>query len=177
VPYCSPMAPVVELREHRPGDEDAIVAWAASPAVTRYLTFGPMDVGQVDSWLADVIAQADEVPRRDWTFAATADGQLAGCVVVSTDSAEHRRAEVGFAIAPEHWRRGIASRAVGLAVTKALGELGLHRLWAVCDPNNIGSQRVLESAGFVREGRLRDDLRLDGVWRDSLVYGVLRDDL
>jgi RimJ/RimL family protein N-acetyltransferase len=52
-------------------------------------------------------------------------------------------------------------------------ELGLHRMWADCDPDNVGSWRVLEKIGMRREGHLRENALVKGAWVDSLIYAVL----
>ena len=53
------------------------------------------------------------------------------------------------------------------------GELGLHRIFATCDPRNIGSRRVLEKAGMQCEGILREHKWQKGEWRDSCLYAML----
>jgi len=50
---------------------------------------------------------------------------------------------------------------------------GLHRITATCDPENVGSARVLEKIGMVREGHLRDYFLIRGAWRDRLLYAAL----
>jgi ribosomal-protein-alanine N-acetyltransferase len=52
----------------------------------------------------------------------------------------------------------------------AFERLGMNRVWAVCDPDNPASTRVLERCGMTCEGRLREDLLVHGLWRDSLLY-------
>lgn len=75
--------------------------------------------------------------------------------------------------------RGLATRAVGLLVRWALLDAGMTRIEALVEPDNTPSQRVVEHAGFCREGHLRSylDLQLDGRRSDALVYSLLRDDL
>lgn len=51
-----------------------------------------------------------------------------------------------------------------------------NRLEAGTDVENIGEQRALEKAGFIREGIRRGSLFRDGRWRDMVIYGRLRDD-
>ena len=59
---------------------------------------------------------------------------------------------------------------VSLVSDWALQELDVVRLEAWVDPDNVASQRVLDHAGFVREGRLRNFLRTAGRTTDGLVY-------
>ncbi len=50
---------------------------------------------------------------------------------------------------------------------------GLHRIWATCGIDNVGSMRVLEKLGMHREVHLREHLWLRGKWRDSCLYAIL----
>jgi ribosomal-protein-alanine N-acetyltransferase len=53
----------------------------------------------------------------------------------------------------------------------------LHRVEAACIPDNIRSIRVLEKAGFQREGLLRSYLRINGAWQDHYLYARIVDDV
>jgi RimJ/RimL family protein N-acetyltransferase len=53
----------------------------------------------------------------------------------------------------------------------------LERLEALVDVENIGSQRVLEKAGFQKEGVLRKYLFMKGKSRDMIMFGILSTDL
>ena len=57
-----------------------------------------------------------------------------------------------------------------------LMSLGLHRVWATADPENVASIRVLEKLGMRREGVLRRNVFVRGAFRDSAVYSVIEDE-
>jgi len=60
-------------------------------------------------------------------------------------------------------------------ITFGFDTLKLHRIYATCDPRNIGSSKVLEKVGMAKEGILRENMLMkDGVWRDSFLYSVLK---
>jgi RimJ/RimL family protein N-acetyltransferase len=48
----------------------------------------------------------------------------------------------------------------------------MHRIWAIVEPENAASARVLK-VGMQREGRLRDHRYSKGRWRDSVLYAAL----
>ena len=65
-----------------------------------------------------------------------------------------------------------------LAAVKAISEfafrtLGLHRLEAACIPDNQASRHLLEKAGFSEEGYARAYLKINGVWRDHVLFGLI----
>jgi len=55
----------------------------------------------------------------------------------------------------------------------AFQDLGVHRVFATCDPANIASYRVMEKIGMKREGYMREHKFAKGKWRDSLIYSIL----
>ncbi len=86
---------------------------------------------------------------------------------------------VGYWVLKRAGGRGLATRAVALLVHWALVDAGMTRVEALIEPENIPSQRVVEHAGFRREGHLRAylDLELTGHRSDALIYSLLRSDL
>ncbi len=81
--------------------------------------------------------------------------------------------EAWYLLRPDLWGRGFITEAVCALVEIGFGELRLHRIWASCLPINPASARVLENVGFRREGHLRQNLRIHGVWQDSYLYALL----
>ncbi len=84
---------------------------------------------------------------------------------------------VGYWIGHAHAGRGYATEAVRALAEHAFGALKLHRLEAACLPANIGSRRVLEKAGFRREGEAKAYLKINGVWADHLLFGLLAEEV
>src|SRR5690606_13489162 len=73
-------------------------------------------------------------------------------------------------------RRGYTRAAVRALAGFAFDRLGLHRIEAACIPSNEPSRSLLESLGFRLEGYARNYLKIDGAWRDHLLFAVLRED-
>jgi ribosomal-protein-alanine N-acetyltransferase len=91
-------------------------------------------------------------------------------------NAQSRRAEIGYGIAPTHWRMGFMHEAVSALIRYAFEELGMNRLEADIDPRNLASARSLEKLGFTREGLLRERWIVGGEVSDSALYGLLARD-
>lgn len=104
------------------------------------------------------------------------DGFLVGTCTLFHIDRQHRRAEVGFALAPRHWGQRIMSRAVPLVIDFAFRVLALHRIEADADPRNTASLRLLERLGFIREGLLRERYHQLGEVQDAVLLGLLRRD-
>ncbi len=73
-------------------------------------------------------------------------------------------------------RHGYMTAAVRAVIPFGFSTLRLHRLEAACIPTNVGSIRLLEKTGFVREGYARQYLCINGIWQDHLLYARLKDD-
>ena len=83
---------------------------------------------------------------------------------------------LGYWIGEPFARRGLMSGAVRALVPFAFGSLRLHRLEAACIPSNAASIRLLENAGFSREGYARQYLCINGLWQDHLLFARLASD-
>ncbi len=105
------------------------------------------------------------------SFAILDGAELAGTISLSNVSfGSFRSANVGYWVDASRNGRGLASRAVGALVEHAFGELELHRLEAGTLVDNVASQRVLEKNRFELVGLARNYLRINGEWRDHLLF-------
>jgi ribosomal-protein-alanine N-acetyltransferase len=85
-------------------------------------------------------------------------------------------ATLGYWMGKPHAGKGHMAKAVRAAAAFAFDTLRLHRLEAACLPHNEASRRLLEGVGFTREGYARAYLRINGVWQDHVLYGLLEQD-
>lgn len=83
---------------------------------------------------------------------------------------------LGYWVGVNHARQGIMTRAVSAIIPYAAHELRLHRIEAACLPHNQGSQAVLQRCGFRHEGLAYSYLKINGLWRDHLLFGRILDD-
>ena len=83
---------------------------------------------------------------------------------------------LGYWVGAAYARQGYMTAAVRAVVPFVFDSLGLHRLEAACLPTNTASMRLLERVGFQREGLARRYLRINGEWRDHVLYALLEAD-
>ncbi|WP_417767578.1 GNAT family N-acetyltransferase [Stappia sp.] len=106
------------------------------------------------------------------------DGALVGGATLSNIRRGVAQAcSLGYWMGATHAGRGYMSEAVRALLSFAFGELALHRVEAACLPHNAASQRLLEKAGFSREGYARHYLRIAGKWQDHLLFARLSSDM
>ena len=83
---------------------------------------------------------------------------------------------IGYWMGERHAGQGHMVAALQLVIPYIFSSLQLHRIEAACIPENERSIRLLEKAGFQREGYLRDYLKINGQWRDHLMFSLLARD-
>lgn len=163
------------LREFSESDHDAVHAYAADRGVTRFMDWGPNSPEDTVAFLAEVRREVQVVPRSAYTLGVVvrASGDLVGAVHLGETSRAHRRGEMGYVLAQAHWRKGYATEAAAAMRRFGFDEIGLHRIIATCDPDNVASVHVLRKIGMQYEGCLRQHLLIRGQWRDRLAFAAL----
>jgi ribosomal-protein-serine acetyltransferase len=167
----------VRIRPYRPDDAPRLYEAARE------------SVGDVFPWLAwchpqYTLAEAaawaesrEELARQalEYHFVITGDGDrfLGGCGINHINRI-HRFGNLGYWVRSSATGRGVAVSAVALSAAFAFQNTDLVRLEIVCAVGNRRSQRVAEKAGAVREGVLRDRLRVNGAPHDAVMYSVVR---
>ncbi|NNG06062.1 MAG: GNAT family N-acetyltransferase, partial [Inquilinus sp.] len=110
-------------------------------------------------------------------FRKADDTLVGGIGITNVRRGVAQMASIGYWIGGPFARRGFMTEAVRATVDFATEEIGLHRVEAACIPANTASRGLLEKVGFALEGTARAYLRIDGEWRDHLLYAILREDL
>jgi ribosomal-protein-alanine N-acetyltransferase len=82
-------------------------------------------------------------------------------------------ASLGYWAGEKYAGRGYTTAAVRAVVRYAFEDLDLHRVEAACQPDNNGSRRVLEKSGFAHEGSAKAYLKINGQWRDHILFGIV----
>ena len=108
-------------------------------------------------------------------FCIEIDGAAAGGIGFRLGEDVHRHtAEMGYWLGESFWGRGIMSEAVVAFTNFCFDNLSLRRIYAEPFANNPASARVLEKAGFLFEGRLKNKVVKNGELLDSLLYAKTR---
>jgi len=104
-------------------------------------------------------------------FCIEVDGAAAGGIGIRLRRDVHwHTAELGYWLGESFWGRGIMSESVAAFMHFCFDNFPLRRLYAEPFANNRASARVLEKAGFVYEGRLKNNVIKNGELLDSLLY-------
>lgn len=167
----------LQLRWLAPGDIPALTAIFGDPEVCRYLSRPALrDVAAAEALHQEIVNCFTARSLFQWGIADRRTNVVVGTFTLAALSPEHRRAEVGFALARAVWGRGYVTEALPALLSFSFETLDLHRLEADADPRNRHSIRALERVGFEREGCLRERYNVNGELQDAVLYGLLRRD-
>lgn len=120
---------------------------------------------------------ADQGSSFTWLITDSVDGTLYGGITLSSIRlGVSRSAQIGYWMGEQHAGRGIMKKALSIVLDTAFSTMALERVEAACLPENRRSYRLLEAAGFRKEGIARSYLEIDGERRDHALYAILRSD-
>jgi RimJ/RimL family protein N-acetyltransferase len=144
------------------------------------------ELGRFMSWPREMIAleQARRfvtIGREGWLTERTArlgmfeqaGGALVGSIELDGIDLRRSQAEMGYWVRTDRWGRGYASEAARAMLAYGFETLGLHKVRADVAVGNHASARVLEKLAFTREGTLREDRPIAGVYTDHWRFGLL----
>ncbi|KAM6545550.1 hypothetical protein CsatB_026286 [Cannabis sativa] len=149
----------INLRPLNVSDIDAFMVWATDKEVARFCTWEPYTCKE-----DGINFIKDKVIPHPWFRAICINDTPIGAISVTANSGNEKcRGELGYVLGTKYWGKGIATEAVKMVSEIIFKEWPhLVRLEALVDVENIGSQRVLEKVGFLREGILRKYMLLKG---------------
>jgi len=172
---------VVRLRPPRRSDHEA---WAALRDSSRAFlepwepTWAPDELS-ASAWRQRLRryrqdrAQGSSLPL--FIFEAGSGALVGGITLANIRYGVAQSASIGYWMGEPYAGRGLMSAALKLVISHSFDTLRLHRLEAACIPGNNRSVRVLEKAGFAREGLLKSYLKINGAWQDHYLYALVSD--
>jgi ribosomal-protein-alanine N-acetyltransferase len=140
--------------------------------VMRY--FGALPQQSVDETRAWIRGYFKNAYACRWGITLKHAPKIIGTIGYHGWNHTHKRIEIGYALAPTHWRQGIMSEALSAVVRFAFDQMGIHRIQALVEPRNIASCKLLEKFGFQREGLLRAYEINCGRSCDLFLFALLR---
>ncbi|WP_282696379.1 GNAT family protein [Streptomyces sp. CC208A] len=174
-PMSSVSDDVVELRPHTPTSLEPLLRWKNDIEIQR------LSDDEIHAYSREQVAAMLERwmrPSEDivhLAIALTGRTEPIGFLHLALIERAHQRCRLGIVIGEkELWGRGYGHQAVVQAVGHAFNVLGLERITAEVFADNPRSARLLEGAGFVQEGVMRESIHRDGRRVNELVYGLLR---
>lgn len=139
--------------------------------VTKYQTWKTQSNEETKQFLREVINQDSNVVYNVLVNADT--DKVIGTIQLVIDEV-NKSAEIEFIIHPNYWNNGIATNIAKTIIKYAFKVLKLNRVAASIDSNNTAARMVLQNLEMKLEGVLRENRLVDGEYRDTLSYAILR---
>ncbi|GAB4019721.1 GNAT family N-acetyltransferase [Spirosoma migulaei] len=160
------------IRSWKRGDEQNLLHYANNKEIWLNLRDRfPHPYTQADAhqWIELVVGASPET-----NFAITVEDKAVGGIgLILHEDIERCSAEVGYWLGETYWGRGILTAALKAFTQYALDEFVLTRLYAVPFLRNTASMKVLEKAGYQREGIMRRSAIKDGQVIDQALYAYV----
>ena len=112
-------------------------------------------------------------PEEKWFFIEKKNGNKIGHIGHFLSG---KLLEIGYVMIPSERGKGYCTEAVKIMVDHLFLSKDIVRIQAHTNVRNKASQKVLEKAGFQKEGRIRKCSFIKGEWRDSYLYSILREE-
>lgn len=162
------------LRRFRREDLRDLQEYLSDGEVVRFEPCKPMNIQETAQVLEERIASDEMI-----AVELKAAGKMIGNLYLGKREADAR--ELGFVFNRKFWGQGYAAESCRALMEQVFSD-GVHRIYAECDPNNENSWHLLERLGFTREAHFRKnvyfwkDAQGKPIWKDTFVYGLLREE-
>lgn len=156
-------------------DTDRIVAWRNSDAVRKRFIYQELFTREShENWIRTMVETGRVVQM---IICDLSSDEPLGSVYIRDIDRSHNKAEYGIFIGEPGARgRGLGTAAAKLMLRYCFEEEGLHRVYLRVLADNPQAIRSYGKAGFREEGLLRDDVRIDGQYRDVIWMAAVRAD-
>ncbi len=138
----------------------------------------PIDTPTNES-IADMINRCildqQKQPRTDFFLAAVdkATDNVIGEAILHVRNLRWRQGEIGWGVNSDRTGRGLATEIGTAMLHLGFNRLGLHRIYAQCQTENLASRRVMAKLGMRQEGVLRQNVLARGSWWSSVQCSIL----
>jgi ribosomal-protein-alanine N-acetyltransferase len=157
---------MISLREYAEADLDRLVNMANNRSVSQYLVYTfpyPYTRDDGEWWISTGSKQNGAITR-----VIESEGIFVGSVGITPQSGwRDHIAEIGYWVAEAYWGKGLATAALRQMTDYAFSNRDLQKLSAAVLAPNIASMRVLEKAGYRREGVLKNEVKKSGAYFDT----------
>jgi [ribosomal protein S5]-alanine N-acetyltransferase len=174
IPFPLLQTPRLLLRNVTPVDAPEIFFLRSDKTVLQFLDRVPITtVAEAAQFIHNSANLQQAGDAITWGLTLKGASQLIGTIAYWRMQKEHYRAEIGYALHPEHHGKGLMQEALTAVLDYGFKVMSLHSVEANVNPCNVASINLLERNGFVREGYFRENYFYDGRFLDSAIYSKL----
>lgn len=150
------------LRKFIQGDLENVYLGLSHPDVIKYygISYDSLEATKMQLKYFDDL---EKTGTGIWWAICSPDNKLFyGAAGLNNMSQIHKRAEIGFWILPDFWRKGIVSESIPVICNYAFNDLEIHRIEAQVETENVNCKKTMKKLDFIHEGTLVDYELKDG---------------
>jgi len=163
------------LRKLSMRDVNDIFEYASIPKVAQHVMWEHhRSVADSLHFLRAVIQQYQNGVPSPWGMVYKENNKLIGTGGYHIWNPTHRRAEIGYALSPEYWNKGLMTEAMIVMIKFGFENLNLNRIEALCNVENTASERVMQKCGMKYEGTIREHIYVKEEFHNLKLYSILK---
>ncbi|WP_316770579.1 GNAT family N-acetyltransferase [Pedobacter frigiditerrae] len=167
------------LRSHAISDAETLFALRNNEDVMRFIhRERQKTVKEIEDFISSFNEGCKQGQQLAWVIALKENPkQMIGSIGYWRTNLANYRAEIGYMLHPDYWRKGIISEALIKTIDFGFKEMKLHSIQANIDPENDASRQILIKHGFVKEAHFKEDFYFQGKFLDSEIYSLLENNV
>lgn len=159
------------LRRYKESDINAIYEMITDERLAKYVKFPKLTKVEELECIKQWIKDADDSKYEKWVIERKSDGVVVGNIDVNTVVKKHNYCNVGYTIRYDYWGNGYATEALKFVSDYLLNNRGYYLVECSCNELNKQSSRVMEKAGFRKDGYIANRrLNRDGTYSGVEYY-------
>jgi RimJ/RimL family protein N-acetyltransferase len=167
------------LRSFQESDLQVFMAYRSDPAIAKYQGWeAPYNEATAAAFVQEMKRKQPAIPGEWYQIAIElkSSHEMIGDCAFHILAEDARQAEIGFTLSRSYQGKGYATEAVLRLLDYLFREVGLHRVRAICDAENLASAKLLERVGMRREGHFIKNIWFKGKWGSEYWYGLLKEE-
>ena len=162
----------IKLRPLQEADTELIVKWRNSDQVKENFIFQDLLTPEQHQWWFTNRVQTGQVAQ--FIIISIETGRPVGSVYLRDIDRKHKKCEYGIFIGEDEARgKGYGTEAARMICNYGFTTLGLHRIFLRAFAHNEQAIRSYEKAGFVQEGRLKDEVCFENIYYDVIIMAQI----
>ena len=163
------------LRKLSMRDVNDVFEYASVPEIALHVMWNHhRSVADSMHFIRAVLLQYQNGTPSPWGIVYKENNKLIGTGGFHIWNLAHRRAEIGYALSPAYWNKGIMTEALKVMLKFGFENLNLNRIEALCKKENTASERVMQKSGMKYEGILREHVFVKEEFQDLKMYSILK---
>jgi ribosomal-protein-alanine N-acetyltransferase len=162
------------LRKVTDADTEQIFKLRSDEKVMKYIGKKPIaTMDEARDWVKLIRDSLENNSGITWGISEIENTSLIGTIGLWRIIKENYRAEIGYMLQPQYWKKGLTKEAILKVADYGFHQMKLHSIEAHISPQNLASARVLEKTGFVREAYFKEDFFFGNKFEDTAIYSLL----